>query len=129
LLRQDGDSLLSSFIRVVFNSYVQAYNVWYKRSGTLFEGRFKHIEVDKDSYILQLCRYIHLNPVLAGIVERPEDWDFSDYREWIGQAKSNSIDKEFISRYFPTPKDYEKFVMEYLEEKRKDNAFSKYLFD
>jgi putative transposase len=120
---------ISFFMRGVFNSYAQAYNLWYTKSGTLFEGRFKHIEVGKDSYILQLCRYIHLNPVLAGLAKRPEDWEFSDYREWIGRANRTSIDKEFISRYFSTPNEYEVFVIEYLAEKKKDDALLKYLFD
>ncbi|MCD6334967.1 MAG: transposase [Candidatus Latescibacteria bacterium] len=59
LLRQDGEVSLSRFINVAFNVYVQALNKQLERKGTLFEGRFKHVLVDKDEYILYLCRYIH----------------------------------------------------------------------
>ncbi len=129
LLRQVGDSPISDFMQMVFNSYVQAFNKWNQRSGTLFEGRFKHVAVEKDSYVLQLCRYIHLNSVLAHLVKRPEDWKFSDYRGWIGRENIGQVDKEFISRYFATPIEYENFVLEYLEEKKKDEKILKYMFD
>ncbi|HYN87438.1 MAG TPA: transposase, partial [Ardenticatenaceae bacterium] len=61
LLRQETDTPLSRFINVVFNSYVQAVNRQQGRSGTLFQGRFRHIRIDRDEYLLQLCRYIHRN--------------------------------------------------------------------
>jgi putative transposase len=50
----------------------------------LFEGRFQTKWVDRDEYLLHLTRYIHLNPVKAGLVERPEDWAFSSYQDYVG---------------------------------------------
>lgn len=129
LLRQDSDIPISDFMRSVFNSYVQSFNRWYQRSGTMFQGRFKHLVVEKDSYVLQLCRYIHLNPVAAHLVGRPEDWIFSDFSVWIDQNSPWQLDNEFISCYFSTPKEYQNFVMGYLEEKQQDEKILKYLFD
>jgi REP element-mobilizing transposase RayT len=56
LLRQETERPLSDFIRVVFNAYVQAVNVQEARLGTLFEGRFRHVWVDREEYITHLCR-------------------------------------------------------------------------
>jgi putative transposase len=68
LLRQDSDINLSRFMKAVLSAYVQALNKYLERKGPLFEGRFKHVHVDNDEYVLHLCRYIHLNPVIAGYV-------------------------------------------------------------
>ena len=50
----------------------------------LFEGPFKAIHVDRESYLLHLCRYIHANPVRHGLVSDLERWPYSNYLEWIG---------------------------------------------
>ena len=97
---------------VVFNAYVQAVNRQMDRSGTLFEGRFRHVHIDRDEYILHLCRYIHLNPVKSGMVGNPEDWEFSDYKDWIFGRRNRDI----ISTYFLSPREYAKFVLELKEE-------------
>jgi len=55
LLRQDSDTPLSRFMQLVFNSYVQSINIQEERTGTLFEGRFKHIRVESDSHLLLLA--------------------------------------------------------------------------
>ncbi len=65
-------------------SYTKAMNKRYRRCGSIFQGRFQAILVDSDTYVLQLSRYIHLNPVKAGLVQRPEDWEFSSYLEYVG---------------------------------------------
>ena len=62
-------------------SFAQAFNRLQGRSGTLFEERMKSVHVDNDAYIVHLCRYIHLNPVAAGLVGEPGSWRFSNYLE------------------------------------------------
>ncbi len=64
-------------------SYAKAINKRYKKVGSLFQGRFQAIYVDKDEYLLNLTRYIHLNPVEANLVEKAEDWEFSSYQEYV----------------------------------------------
>ena len=117
LLRQEEDISLAKFINVLFNAYVQALNKQRGRKGTLFAGRFKHIHIDKNEYLVHLCRYIHLNPVAAGMVTAPEDWLYSNYREWIGSRTGTLIDHQFVSCYFPQPEDYKNFVEEYQKER------------
>ena len=64
-------------------SYAKAINQRYKRVGSLFQGLFQAIHVDREEYLLNLTRYIHLNPVEANLVEKAEDWEFSSYQEYV----------------------------------------------
>ena len=65
-------------------SYTKAINAQEKRVGPLFQGRFKSIHVDDEAYLLNLTRYIHRNPVDAGLVDRPQDWPYSSYLDYVG---------------------------------------------
>ena len=58
------------------------------RDGHVFQGRYKAILVQKDSYLLELSRYIVLNPVRAGVVSAVEDWRWSSYRSTVGMAET-----------------------------------------
>ena len=66
--------------------YTQASNRRHGRTGHLFQGRFKGIIVDRDAYLLQLTRYVVLNPVRAGIVDAPHEWPWSSCQAMIGTA-------------------------------------------
>ena len=68
-------------------SYTGYFNRKYRRVGHLLQGRYRAILVDKDEYLLPLSRYVHLNPVRAGIVESPEKYPWSSYGGYIGKAK------------------------------------------
>ena len=114
LLRQDGETLISHFIGVLFNAYAQALNRENGRSGALFEGRFKDVHIDNYAYLLHLCRYIHGNPVKAGLVPMPEAWAFSNYLEWIGERPGKLVDYAFVDEFFPNRADYKEFVLDYL---------------
>ena len=126
LLRSDSNDSVAKFIQRLFNSYSQAFNRQQKRSGTLFAGRVKSILVDDESYLIELCRYIHLNPVVAGLVSRPEDWAYSNYLEWIGKRSSKLCDNEFIQEYFPKATDYQAFILSSISD-AKARKLAKYL--
>ena len=115
LLRQDGDEPAGELARFSFNRYTKAFNKRYGRTGTLFEGRYQSIHVDRTDYLLHLCRYIHANPVRAGLVSRPEAWPFSNYLEWVGLRDGVLVDRRFVAETFPKSEDYRRFVAEYLE--------------
>ena len=106
LLRPDSDDAIGPFIQRLFNSYTQAFNKQQGRSGTLFESRAKSIEVTDEQYLIHLCRYIHLNPVVAGLVQQPEDWPYSNYLEWTGQRLGTLVDREFVLAYYADPTEY-----------------------
>jgi putative transposase len=111
LLRQDEDIPIYRFINSLFNSYVQAVNREQNRRGTLFQGRYQYVHVDRDEYIVHLCRYIHLNPVKANLVSRPEEWEYSNFREWTDLRKGSLKDQDFISAYFQSPEEYMEFCV------------------
>jgi len=114
LLRQDGAEAAGLLPQRVFNSYTKAFNKRYHCSGTLFEGRYEAIHVDKEGYLLHLCRYIHANPVKHGLVSRLEDWPYSNYHEWMGTRNGTLIDRDFVQAFFPAAQTYSHFVLDYL---------------
>ncbi len=114
LLRQDGQEPAGLLPQRVFNSYTKAFNKRYGASGTLFEGRFKAIHVDRDGYLLHLCRYIHANPVKHGLVPDLEQWPYSNYPEWIGARQGKLVDRVFVQEHFPQAGSYQRFVLDYL---------------
>lgn len=76
---------LSKSVQWINASYAGYFNRKYKRNGHLFQGRFKSILVEADTYLKQLSRYIHLNPVRAGLVDQPTNYDWSSYKAFIGK--------------------------------------------
>ncbi|HEX2768023.1 MAG TPA: transposase [Geobacteraceae bacterium] len=88
LLLQTPGGNLSQIIRHINGAYTTYFNVKRKRAGHLFQGRFKAILVEADEYLVELSRYIHLNPVRVGIVERPEQYQWSSYPSYAGYIKS-----------------------------------------
>ena len=84
LMRQDSNKAIYKIFNDALSSYVRHYNFKYKRKGTLFEGNLQHISIKENNYFIYLCQYIHFNPKKAGLVKTLEDWEFSNYLEWIG---------------------------------------------
>jgi REP element-mobilizing transposase RayT len=79
---------LSRLMRHVNGVYTQRFNRRHGKVGHLFQGRFNAILVDRDSYLLAVCRYVELNPVRAGMVPHPGDWAWSSYRAHVGAEPS-----------------------------------------
>ncbi len=77
---------LSLLMRHINGVYTQAFNRRHNKVGHLFQGRFKAILVDRDAYLLEVCRYVDLNPVRARMVRKPGAWAWSSYRAHVGQA-------------------------------------------
>ena len=115
LVRQDGLQRAGKLPQLIFNGYSKAYNKRYDHSGTLFERRYQSKHIKQDSHLLHLCRYIHANPVVDGVVERPEDWQYSNYREWVGLRKGKLVDWEFVRENFHSAASYREFVLEYIQ--------------
>lgn len=66
--------------------YTQRFNRCHGRVGHVFQGRYKGLLVERDSYLLELARYVVLNPVQAGMVSEAQEWPWSGYRAMVGQA-------------------------------------------
>jgi REP element-mobilizing transposase RayT len=97
LLLQTPDGNLSRCMRHINGIYTQYFNRNYKKDGSLFRGRYKAIIVDADSYLLQLFRYIHKNPLRAGIVKELKKYYWNSHNAYItNKAQWNWIYKDFI---------------------------------
>ena len=128
LLEQESEIPVSKFVNVLFNAYTQAVNHRQNRKGTLFEGRFKQVLVEDDSYWLQLCRYIHLNPVKAGLVQSPGDWPYSDYLKWVDCSQKKYQMPDWIGG-FSSGEEYRKFVTDGQEKMQMDRILERYCLD
>jgi REP element-mobilizing transposase RayT len=80
LLFETPEPNLVAGMKRLNGAYAQAFNRRHGRVGHLLQGRYTAILVDRDSHLLELCRYVVLNPVRAGLVERPADWRWSSYQ-------------------------------------------------
>ena len=87
-LIETSQANLSQAIKWINVGYVAYFNRKRRRTGHLFQGRFKAVVIDADEYLKHLSRYIHLNPVRAGMVERCQDYPWSSYPVFGGYAKS-----------------------------------------
>ena len=103
------------------SAYTTYFNRKRERSGHLFQGRYNAILVEADEYAMELSRYIHLNPVRAGIVKTPEEYKWSSFRYYISNGKAPRwLKRDLILSYFdgkPTSamKKYRDFVHTLLE--------------
>jgi putative transposase len=95
-------------------SYTKAINKRFERVGSLFQGQFQAKPVQNYPHLLNLCVYIHANPVKDGLVARPEDWIYSNYLEWLGQRKGALVDHEFIQEHFGSSAEYQDLVMHFV---------------
>jgi REP element-mobilizing transposase RayT len=101
LLVQTPDANLTRCMRHINGVYTQRFNAQHGYDGSLFRGRYKAILVAQDSYLLQLVRYIHKNPLRAGIVNRAELYEWSSHRGYLSRAnKWNWLHKQFILSMF-----------------------------
>jgi len=99
-------------------NYGQSYNLRHRRVGHLLQGRYKAILVERESHLMELCRYVVLNPVRASMVTTVEQWPWSSYQATVGKVKSpdwlavDSLLGNFSQRKGTAQNAYAKFVEE-----------------
>ncbi len=101
LLIETPEGNLSRGMRQLNGIYTQQFNRRHNRVGHVLQGRYKAILVDKDNYLLELCRYIVLNPVRAGMASGPREWQWSSYKSTAGYSKGfPCLTKDWILSQF-----------------------------
>ena len=100
LIREGSESLEQTFKRIGAK-FVYWYNVKYQRTGHLFQDRFKSEAVENERYLCTVIRYIHQNPIKAGICKRVEDYPYSSFREYLGQP--GLVDLDCVAEYVSVP--------------------------
>jgi REP element-mobilizing transposase RayT len=103
LVIETPDGNLSKGMRQLNGVYTQAFNKRHSRVGHIFQGRFKAIIVDRESYLLEVCRYVVLNPVRARAVKKPGEWKWSGYRGTAGiEAAHECLTTDWLLGQFGT---------------------------
>ncbi|HLC05830.1 MAG TPA: transposase [Anaerolineales bacterium] len=100
LLVRIGSGSLSARMHQLGMAYTNAVNKAYGRVGPLFQGRFKAVAVEHDAQLLHLSRYIHLNPVAAGLADEPADWAYSSYANYLGLRNDKRVHPELVLIHF-----------------------------
>ncbi|MGA1865380.1 MAG: REP-associated tyrosine transposase [bacterium] len=96
LLLETPKANLSKIMHSINSSYTTYFNNSKNQNGHMFQGRYKACLVEPDSYLLELSRYVHLNPVRAEIAERPEDYPYSSYRSYIQKDREDLVYRNLI---------------------------------
>jgi len=96
LALQVGNTPLGRIIQNLASRYAKSFNIRRRKSGHLFQGRYRAILVDADRYLLALVRYIHLNPVRAGIAADPGDYPWSSHRCYLGRMRREWLTTDWV---------------------------------
>ena len=110
VLKQLKEKGISTFMGNILNSCTRYFNIKTKRKGPLWESRFKAVIVKGDEQLLHLTRYIHLNPVTAYLVDKPEDWTFSSYKEFLCETEEEKKLCNYSEALEVKPETYREFV-------------------
>ncbi len=112
LVRQFEEGGISEFMRKFIHSYTKYRNVKNKLQGPLFQGMFKAVRVESEEQLLHLSRYIHLNPLVSYLTRDLNLYPWSSYPVYTGSIKNLAVNSEEILKFFRTPQEYEKFVLD-----------------
>lgn len=110
LLKQNSDGGITEFLSKLSNSYTKYFNLRYARIGALFQGEFKSILIETDEQLIHVSRYIHLNPVSSFLVVKPEDWEWSSYKEYLNQTNAGFCQTAQVLEFFKSSAEYQQFV-------------------
>jgi len=128
-LKQLSSDGISLFIKRLLDSHARYFNTRHSRKGHLFEGNFKAVRVETDEQLLHLSRYIHLNPITDFLVKDLKEYPYSSYLEYLGLAKTQIVDRDFVLSFFKTPKVYEEFVLSQVDYQRKLKEIERLLLE
>jgi putative transposase len=110
LVRQEVGGDISKFMKLLCATYSRTLNEKLRRVGTIWQGRFGACHVDSNEYLLHLCRYIHANPVKAGLVRGASDWTYSNFEECMGRRDYLPFVAGFIEGLFSSLPLYQETV-------------------
>lgn len=109
LIRQLKDNGVSYFISQLANSYTKYFNTKYTRVGALLQGTFKAVHIESDEQLIHTSRYIHLNPVVSGLVKNLNIYKWFSYLEYTTGQVIYCSPQEILN-FFSSPKKYQEFV-------------------
>jgi putative transposase len=123
LLLECGKTPLGKFMQGLQQSYTQYYNRKYKKVGHLFQGRYKAILCQKDAYLLELVRYIHLNPVRSKLALTPQDYRYSGDPAYRSGKATAIIDPRAVLKMIGGTNGYKKFIRDGHEDGHREEYY------
>jgi putative transposase len=121
LLMKESEETVAEAIKRISSSYVYWYNLKYERCGHLFQDRFKSENVENVTYFLTVLRYIHQNPIKAGLATNVFDSKWTSINEYV--SKPNIVDTEFALKFFSLDKSKAiKLFIKYMQERNDDQC-------
>ena len=117
ILKQSTEHGISKFMQKISMGYANYYNLKNRRSGRLFQGKFKSIHINEDGYFLWVSGYINGNPEIHKIV-KAEVWPWSSYMDYLGLRKGTLPDKNVIMKEFKDINEYREFTEMIIRESR-----------
>jgi REP element-mobilizing transposase RayT len=129
LVIQTSDIPLSQIMQNLSLRYTKWINYTQSRTGHVFQGRYKALLLDADAYLLELVRYIHLNPVRAQMTASPDDYPWSGHRSYLGKEVLPWLTTDLVLSMFSSDikkarRDYASFVAEGIGDARRDEFHS-----
>jgi len=121
LLVEVRDVPLSRVMQALQFRYTRTFNVRYRKSGHLFQGRYKAILCERDAYLLELSSYLHLNPVRAGLIDDPVDYRWTSYGAYVRGEDDELVNTGFVLAQFSrnrrsAMRGYERFVRDRIDQ-------------
>lgn len=113
LVRQLSDKGISKCLGQLSNSYTKYFNTKYKRVGPLFQGNFKAVLVETTEQLIHVCRYIHLNPYTAQLIEKENYYPYSSFSEYLNGY--GFCKKDYVLEQFNSIDQYKTFVFDNLD--------------
>ena len=121
LVKQIDENGISKFMSQIQNSFVKYFNIKRKRTGSLFQGRFKAVRIETDEQLLHLSRYIHLNPYSSYVVKSIKDleaYPWSSLPDYLKKGNYSFLKKKPVLDFFKSEKDYQRFVFNQADDQR-----------
>lgn len=115
LFKVISDSSISKYINDIENSYTRYFNLRHSRKGPLWQSSYRSVLIKTDEQLLHVSRYINLNPSSSNIVDRPDAWEHSSYRDMIG---NQSLFQNLSEISIQSRRKYKKFVESNIEYQR-----------
>jgi len=123
LLRQNAPEGISTLFEKAHKRYARYYNTKHGFKGRIFRTQLNHRETMEEKYILHACAYIHANPVQANLANFPEDWEYSNFREYLRLRHGSLWSERFLLDYIANPESYRLKVIELARKKGMQRAF------
>ena len=117
LVKVQSPDFIQGGLRPFFIAYTLAVNNEQNRVGPLFQGHYQSNLIDSDDYLLECLQYIHANPVKAGLVARPQEWEYSSYRAYFTKNTNSMIQTKWIFDFFDSIQEFSMFSQSAIEDR------------